>query len=193
MPVEYSCKAALQVKKNIDDGVRYVYFVHGSLDGATRICRLLQMLLLAPMLDREEADNFAVRASKMKEEPIQRAIVEGLKKICEQDSLKIFFLPAAPSLQYCIHNAASVDEAKLYFKRGDNFIEWEKGAGANNFWKEERQNKEIASLPPHRVFHGASGLDIQEFFDKSLKREVGRLFPGIHEQVTKLCFEGTLE
>ena len=30
-------------------------------------------------------------------------------------------------------------------------------------------------------------------FDKCLKREVERFFPGIHEQVTKLCFEGTLE
>jgi hypothetical protein len=119
--------------------------------------------------------------------------VEDLQKICERDGLKIFFLPAPPTLQYCIHNATNIYHAKLYFKRGDDFIEWEEGAGAYNFWKEERQKQGIASVPPRGVFHGASGFDLQEFFDKHLKREVERWFPGIHEQVTQLCFEGTLE
>jgi len=192
-PLELNYEEALQVKTNIDAGVSYVYFFRGDADGATKICKLLQMMLLAPMLDREKAGVFAMRESKMTEEPIQRKIVEGLKEICERDSLKIFLLPEAPSLQYCIHNATSVYYAKLYFKRGDVFIEWEEGPGAYNFWKGERQKLGIASPPPPGVFYGVSGFDMKESFDKSLKREMVKFFPGIHEQVTKLCFDGMFD
>ena len=191
-PIELDYKAALQVKTNIDAGVSYVYFFRGDADGATKICKLLQMMLLAPMLDPKKADDFAMRASKMTEEPIQRKIVEDLKQICDRESLKIFLLPEAPSLQYCIHNATSIYHAKLYFKRGDVFIEWEEGTGAYNFWRGERQKLKIAS-PPRGVFYGVSGFDMKESFDKSLKREVVKFFPGIHEQVTKLCFDERFE
>jgi hypothetical protein len=193
-PVELGYDAALQVKKNIDDGVRYVYFFHGNMDGARKICMLLQMMLLAAMLDREKASDFAIRESTLKEEATQTRIVTDLTKICDRESLKMFFLPAAPNLQYCIHNATDVYKAVLYFKHGDKFIEWETGSRAYQFWEEVRQKQGIDSDPPRAIFHGASGFRVKEDpFYRTLKQEVLRYFPGIQEKVTKLCFDGALQ
>ena len=124
-PIELGYEPALQVKKNIDDGIRYVYFFHGSMDGAQKICRLLQMILV-PMLDTKKRIEYRYLQSEVEQN--QNQIVQDLKQICARESLKIFFLPAAPNLQYCIHNATSVYKAVLYFKRGDKFMQWEKVA-----------------------------------------------------------------
>lgn len=191
-PVELSYDAALQVKRNIDDGVRYVYFFHGNMDGARKICKLLQMMLLAPMLDDDKASDFAIRENKMKEPATQTRIVDELQQICAQESLKIFFLPAAPNLQYCIHNATSAYNAVLYFKHENKFIRWETGTRAYQFWEEVRQRADIKDDPPHAVFYGASGFGVgSDPFNKTLKKEVERYFPGIHDEVIRLCFEGT--
>lgn len=192
-PLELGYAPALQVRKNIEAGVYYFYFFKGDKDGAGKICKLLQAILLAPMLNRQEANSFLERQRRMADAHTQSKIVEDLSQICARDSLKIFFLPAAPSLQYCIHNAASALKAILYLKRADGFIKWEEGRNAHEFWAEERLKQGIESAPPCVIFHGASGFDVKKDpFCSQLKMEVERFFPGISEKVVKLCFDGKL-
>ena len=114
LPLEVGYKAALQVKKNIDDGIRYVYYLHGNPDDAQKICRLLQMMLLAPMLDPNKPIGYRYLQSEVKQN--KNRIVQDLEQICARESLKIFFLPGSPELEYLIYNADSVDKAVLYFK-----------------------------------------------------------------------------
>ena len=160
-PLELDYEEALQLRENIDTGVGYIYFFHGDADGATKTCRLLQMLLLAPIWILTSRLSIHICSPKCGRKRIKTRSCRVCSKFAIRESLKIFFLPAAPSLQYCVHNANSIYHAKLYFKRGVSFIEWEEGAGAYNFWKEERQKQGIASVPPLGVFHGASGFDMQ--------------------------------
>jgi hypothetical protein len=192
-PLELGYGPALQVRKNIEAGVYYVYFFKGDRDGAGKICKLLQAILLAPILDRQEGNSFLNRQRRMADPDTQSKIVEDLSQICARDSLKIFFLPTAPGLQYCIHNAASALKAILYLKRADGFIKWEEGRNAHEFWAEERLKQGIESAPPCVVFHGASGFDVKKDpFCNQLKMEVERFFPGISEKVVRLCFDGKL-
>lgn len=191
LPLEVGYKAALQVKKNIDDGIRYVYYLHGNPDDAQKICRLLQMMLLAPMLDTNKPIGYRYLQSEVKQN--KNRIVQDLEQICARESLKIFFLPGSPELEYLIYNADSVDKAVLYFKHGDKFMQWETGENAHRFWAEVRQEQGISSGEPHAIFLGASGFNVREdAFYRTLKYEIARYFPGIDEKVAKLCFDGTL-
>jgi hypothetical protein len=208
-PLEVSYEPALQVRQNIDDGVRYIYFFQGNPNGAERICRLLQMLLLAPIFaesndSEKKPHNFQYRRSAVEKEQNRNKIMQDLKKICALESLKIYFLPAAPILQYCIHNATSVDNAVLYFKHEEKFMhgatgekayfmQWATGEKASRFWDEVKQRQSISSGEPHAVFLGVSGFNVREdAFYRALKNEMARHFPEIEEKVIKLCFDGTL-
>ena len=96
-PVENKYRPALQVRKNIGNGVRYVYFFHGDRNSPQNICRLLQMVLLAPLFDSEnEGDNFAARQKKLKGN--QEKVLEDLRTICKTQTMIIVALPESPIL-----------------------------------------------------------------------------------------------
>jgi len=123
----------------------------------------------------------------------QDEIVKVLQDICDRASLKIYFLPAAPKLQYCIHNAASAYTSILYFKREDRWMEWARGVEAYQFWEEVKQRQAVSSGIPNAVFLGAYGFNVMDnVFYTAVKTEMRKYFRGIAEQVTKLCFEGTV-
>jgi hypothetical protein len=123
--------------------VSYVYFIKAERDSATKACRLLQMILLAPTLDVIEPKDTSALQTKMEQADIQGKIVATLTSWCKSGRLKIYFLNEAPSLQYCIHNAKSATMATLYFKRPDGFIKWQQGVDAHNFWTEEARRHGI--------------------------------------------------
>jgi hypothetical protein len=190
-PFDVGYNAARHVRKNIDDSnIRYVYFFQGNKDGAEKTCQLLQMVLLANILQSQsDADNWPRRLEKLKSNATQ--IRQDLEQICEQDRIKIFFLPAPPALQYCIHNAGSDKRARLYLKRGEEFIEWDSREGAYQFWDEVRIARgALNPLPQKAVLYGVPGFQINEgTFCSILKRAVEIYFPGI-EDVMTLCLEG---
>ena len=190
-PLEVGYESALQVRNNIESNIRYVYFFQGSDDGAAKTCHLLQLVLLARILgNKTEADNFRTRREKV--ELNRDRIVDELNDICVKGTVKIYFLPASPDLQYCIHNATDQINAKLYLKHRDEFIEWESGEAAFQFWRLVKDRQGIADpQPPYAVLYGALGLKLREgAFFRALKNEVGRYFPGIEEKVMSLCLDG---
>lgn len=191
-PLDLGYNAARQVRENIEKyHIRYVYFFQGNIDGADKTCQLLQILLLANILKNEsEANNWETREQKLKTNGT--VIKENLEKMRDRDLIKIFFLPAPPALQFCIHNASTDRSATLYLQRRgkeQEFIEWESGEGAYQFWDEVRRARgALQPDPPNAVFYGAPGFDVNEpTFNSILKRAVDNYFPGIEQDLMTLC------
>jgi hypothetical protein len=191
-PLDVNYGPARQVRRNIDAGnIRYVYFFQGNGDGAEKTCQLLQMVLLAEILKSQaEADDFLGCKTKIAANKDQ--ILADLKRYCVEERIKVFFLPTAPALQYCIHNAANDKLAKLYLKHDEEFIEWASGNEAYQFWAEVRQGRGASEpMPAKAVFHGVPGFKVSEgSFYSTLKREMAIYFPGIEGEVSRLCLEG---
>lgn len=190
-PAEVGFEAACQVSNNIEGNIRYVYFFHGDRDGAEKICQMLQLVLLAPLLnDSKEAADFRKRRELVKSQ--QSQIMDKLAQICRKGSFKIYFLPTVPDFQYCIHNAVSQTKAQLYFKRRDEYLAWESGESAYRFWKEARSKFGVEDpQPPNAVVYGALGFSVNDgSFFRTLKSEIETYFPGIQSEVMKLCLKG---
>jgi hypothetical protein len=199
-PLDLGYNAARQVRENIDNyNIRYVYFFQGNKEGAYKTCELLQILLLANILKNQtDANNWGTRLEELAKNTM--VIKTELEKICKGDMIKIFFLPAPPALQFCIHNAGADRSATLYLerRRGEDqkqqeFIEWESGKGAYDFWDEVRRARgALEPNPPNAVFYGVPGFDINErTFNSILKRAVDNYFPGIEQDVMTLCLGST--
>jgi hypothetical protein len=124
-PFELGYEASKQVRQNVDNNIRYVYFFEGNPDATDKIPQLLQLLLLANLLEKKDAGSFKKRGELVITH--RDRILEALKDVCLNDKLNIFFIKESIELEYCIHNATSDKVAKLYLKHGDDFIEWESG------------------------------------------------------------------
>ena len=185
-PLEITYAAACQVRGNMKVGIGYAFYFHGDPDRLTRICRLLQMLLLAPMLEGEQEAEFACRLEKLQRAAIQAQILDDLKFMRDTELLKVYLVARAPALQYVIHNATSETDAILYLKRRDHFIEWERGGPAYQIWQEVRRRFGADDVSQH-VFRGTSGFDLKESdFCGALRKEMRNCFPGIDGQVMEL-------
>lgn len=191
-PLDLGYNAAQQVRGNMDKhNIRYIYFFQGNKDGADKTCQLLQILLLANILKNEDnANNWEVREQELRTN--RMVIKENLERIRDRDLIKIFFLPAPPALQFCIHNASTDRSATLYLQRRgkeQEFIEWESGEGAYQFWDEVRRARGALEPDPlNAVFYGVPGFDINErTFNSILKRAVDNYFPGMEQDVMTLC------
>jgi hypothetical protein len=190
-PIEIAYATACQVRMNMDAGIDYTYCCHGGLGCVLRICQLLQMLLIAPMLDDANKAVYQCRMEKLRQKDIQDKIIADLEKICESQHLKIYLLPDPPELEYVIHNANSETDAILYIKHKDTFIEWERGDSAYKIWGEVRKRLGIYADSSNAVFCGASGFKVKEGdFYRILKNEMKKAFPVIDEKVVKLCCDG---
>jgi len=192
-PVEDDYVGAGRVRSNIDDGnVRYVYLFPGNKEGAQKTCQLLQVVLLAKQLKGPtDASDWRGRLDKVK--TYRDEILAELRYICDEERIQVFFLPEAPPLQYCIHNATDKKNAKLYLKRGEQYVVWEVGQPAYDFWEKARTAYGAHSpTPPKAVFYGVPGFNEQngEFpdFIRALKEAAGQYFPGIGNEVMSLCY-----
>lgn len=95
--------------------------------------------------------------------------------MCLSDKLNIFFFEESRDLEYCIHNAGSYQDARLYLKHGNDFIHWAAGPPAYGFWCAIRK-KTGAEHPtnPNAVFHVG----------------MRKYFPGFGDEIMQLCLEG---
>lgn len=189
-PLELGYEAAKQVRLNLDNNIRYVYFFEGNTDAADKIPQLLQLVLLARFLENKDAASFKTRGDLVTSH--RDEIVEALKDICLNDKLNIFFLRESINLEYCIHNAASDKVAKLYLKHGDDFIEWESGPQAYRFWCAMREkNGADDPDPPDAVFHAAPDFQLKEGpFLRNLRMGMRKYFRDIADDVMGLCLDG---
>jgi hypothetical protein len=191
LPLETEYRAARWIRKNIDRNISYVYFFEGSREGAEKTCMLLQSVLVANILgDRQEDVGFQDRCTQVREK--SESILKDLELICCNDCIKVYFLPAAPDLHYCIHNAGDSGAARMYVKHRGEFIEWERASNAKQFWVQTKQKLGVGAfkkdVPKHAVFYGALGFTLKDF--EALEELVEKYFPGIKREVLGLCLNG---
>lgn len=181
---------ARHVRLNLDNNIAYVYFFQGNTDAADKIPKLLQLVLLAGFLNKQDAASFKVRADLVT--AYREEIMETLKDICSNDQLNIYFLPESPELEYCIHNAISDRAARLYLKHRDDFIEWWSGPQAYRFWCAMREKYcAYDAQAPDAVFHGAGDFELNGgLFLANLETRMRRYFGDVADEVMGLCLRG---
>jgi hypothetical protein len=193
-PLDVGFEAARQVRNNIEKGnIQYVYFFQGVDNGAKKTCQLLQMLLLANILKNQaEAHDWQGRLAKI--EGNQKTIMADLERMCSLGMIRIYFLPEAPTLQYVIHNAGDNIHATIYLKRGQEqeYFEWETGTGAYQFWHQVRKARgALTPDPPKAMFYFVPEFKAgRDQFVKNINTVADVYFPGIKDDVMKLCLKG---
>src|SRR5262245_43447265 len=192
-PGEMVYDRAQRVRDNMRIGIDYAYFFPGDPNSARMLAQLLQMLLLCKRVKLEDAQTRESRFDAVMNQ--QNNIVEDLRKICLQNSLRIFFLPRAPALQFCIHNANDVEHAVAYLKYNQEFylqlVLGEKHRNDNRIWKDLQLY--IPKTAGRRgVFYSTLFFNIDEDseFSTALKYEIGQCFPEISGKIEALCFKG---
>jgi hypothetical protein len=188
LPIE-SFAWAIQIKENLDNGVKYFYFFHAEANGARRICRLLQMIMLADSLknDLQKGESFQDCYEKIKEYKDQ--VIKNLEKICEEDSLNIYFIPVEHAFNFRVYNAGSPKYAKVYLRYGNSFVDWSGSGTATSTYNslqrfEDPYQKDVVFCS--NEFYNLDNPGNAEF-RSDLEREITLHFPDIDDTVKQKC------
>ena len=181
---------AAQVRRNMDDGICYTYFLNFSIDTIEKICRSLQVILVTG-LAADLAGDFTSRMSVVKSQ--KDRVLKDLWNICHYKRLQITLLFQEPPMNFRVHNASNRDLAKLYARyREECFIPWSECASAQSIWRslptylaENEEDRLFLSL---KVFQ--DDKEKLNLFESSLDRSVCRYFPGSEAEVKRLLTGG---
>jgi Predicted nucleotide-binding protein containing TIR-like domain len=176
---------AIQVRRNMDNAISYFYFLYFSVDTIEKICRSLQVILVAGVADADLASDFTSRIRVVKSQ--KNLVLEDFRSICHHKRLQVALMFEEPPMNFRIHNASSPELAKLYGRYRDQcFIPWSDGASAWSIWQnlgkwieKSEQDRLIVSLKWNNE-------DQQNQFKNSLDLAVGRYFPGMEAEVKRL-------
>jgi hypothetical protein len=177
---------AAQVRRNIDNGIFYTYFLYFSADTIHKICRALQVILVTGV-DAELASDFTSRISVVKGQ--KKRILKDLWDLCHDKKLQITLLFQEPPMNFRVHNASNVELAKLYARYRDQcFIPWSEGTSAQSIWRSLPTF--LADNERDRLFVSLKVLQDDKvkrhLFESSLERAVCRFFPGSEVEVKRL-------
>jgi hypothetical protein len=178
---------AIQVRRNMDNAISYTYFLYFSVDTIEKICRSLQVILVAGVAGAESASDFTSRMDVVERQ--SDSILKDLRLICHQKKLQVALLFQIPTMSFRIHNASNRELATLYARYRDQcFIPWSEGASAESIWRglpaylsDNKQDRLFVSL---KLFE--DNKEQQSLFESSLDRAVDRYFPGIEAEVKRL-------
>jgi hypothetical protein len=178
---------AVQVRRNIDKAINYTYFLYFSVDTIEKICRSLQVILVAGVADAKLACDFASRMSIVKTQ--KDRVLDDLRSICHYKRLQITLLFQEPTMSFRVHNASNRELAKLYARYHDQFfIPWSEGTSAESIWR--GLPTWLAGNKQDRLFVSLKGFEDnreqKNLFESSLDQAVDRYFPGIEAEVKRL-------
>ena len=186
-PLDLKYESAFRIWNNLNSNISYVYFFQASYDTADKIPQLLQLLLLAGITKINEATSFQQRRELIKAN--REKVLDALKDICTGNKLNVYFLQERVDIEYCLHNAISTRDAKLYLKRGDEYFEWSSQQAAYDFWTEMREKKGAENPDPGELmFHGGREFELKDCpFLNNLAMGMRKYFPEFGDEVLKLC------
>jgi hypothetical protein len=177
---------AVQVRRNMDNAISYTYFLYFSVDTIEKICRSLQVILVAGVADAEQASDFTSRMSVVMAR--KDRVLEDLRSICRCKKLQITLLFQEPTMNFRIHNASNRELARLYARYRDQcFIPWSEGASAESIWRSlptylsNNRDRLFVSL---KLFE--DNPEQRDLFESSIDRAIGRYFPGMEAEVKQL-------
>jgi hypothetical protein len=183
MPQE---ELAVQVRHNMDHAISYTYFLYFSVDTIEKICRSLQVILVAGV-GAEYARDFTTRMSIITRE--KDRVLADLRSICHKRRLRVTLLVQEPTMSFRIHNASNRELATLYARYGEQcFIPWTKGPSAESVWcnlpvwvADDEKDCIFGSLKAVKF-----DKESQKLFESSLDRGLARYFPGLERDVKQL-------
>lgn len=188
-PLE-SFSDAQQVKDNLDKGIWYYFYFMAKEDGAQKICKLLQMILVADLY-KDKKNGKGESFEDRREVLIQNKglILKSLSEIWQRETLNICFVDEEPTFQFRLHNASSSTEAKAYLRYDNGFVEWAQGVNAQSIYNYVSR----FGLPQKDgIFRSSVFFNLMdskaEHFRATLNSGLKRHFPEIDEEVKKMCY-----
>jgi hypothetical protein len=178
---------AVQLRRNLECGIKYYYFLYFSPDTIEKIFQSLQVVLAAGIGSAAQATDFNARESMMETE--QHRILADLERICNERRLRITLMTDEPQFAFRVHNASNSHLARVYVKFAERwFIPWAEGSRAESLWRS--LPKWVEDEGPNRLFVPLKiGLDSErkKLFERGLDQALDRYFPGIEDKVRQIC------
>jgi hypothetical protein len=172
------------IRKNLDDGVSYFYFLLFNEDTVEKICLSLQIVAWLGVNKSGAQSDFQTRIDALSRSKAD--VVDYLSGLCRNGQLRLSLMLQPPSVRFRVHNASHYKLAKLYANYHDNgYVLWNEAEEASNLWK---------SLPTYLEDDNADRLLLplkQPAFDDERRRTLGRwadrslarFFPGMAPEI----------
>jgi hypothetical protein len=177
---------AVQVRRNLDSGISYLYILYFSEDAIEKTCQCLQVVLTSGSSGTEKATDFNARLHTISKEA--NRIEDDLRRICRTRSLRVSLFTLEPQFCFRIHNASDRALARLYLRfQASGFMMWAEGTRAESVWGG------IDRFIPadEHIFVPMKQFDLTDEqkrrFEISLDRGLKRYFPGIEDRVRQFC------
>jgi hypothetical protein len=176
------------VRRNMDNGTSYHYFLSFSDDTVEKICQALQIIVWAAVGGAAGASDFRSRVEVIRNQ--KDRVLNDLRSLCQSGQLRISMLVDDPTVCYRVHNASNPTLAKFYtkyYERG--FVRWTEGQSATTLWRTfpkylEEDTADRLFLP---LKFAIFGVDERQRLETILGRGLGRYFPGMELEVKQIC------
>lgn len=178
---------ALQVRRNLEHGVSYLYFLYFCDDTLDKVLQSIQLLAAGSAAGGTPSAEFNARLETIRSD--KGRVLEDLRKICRTRSLLVSFLPTEPQFCFRVHNASDPELARLYLRfRGGGFMLWGEQTAAVSVWRALRHympgDDQDRIFVPMKFFDLA-GEELRRF-ERLLNRGLARYFPGIEKEVREI-------
>ena len=182
---------AVSVRRNMDNGTRYQYFLYFSEDTVEKICQSLQIISWAGLGSATGAADFRSRLDTIRNQSDR--VVSDMLDICRSGSLRISLVTEEQPFYFRVHNASNPTLARYYARyREEGFVLWADGLGATILWRSlptwlEEDTEDRLFIP---LRYPAFDDDKKQMLKNCLTRGLSRYFPGIEDKI-KTIFLGS--
>lgn len=184
-------RLAVTVRRNMDNGTRYMYFLYFSDDTVEKICQALQIVSWAGLTSATGEADYKSRLDTIRSQSDR--VVSDMWDICRSGRLRISLVTEKQPFYFRIHNASNPTLARYYARyREEGFVLWTEGPGATTLWHGLptwlEEDTEDRLFIPLKI--PAFDDDKKQRLKNGLTRGLSRYFPGIEEKI-KTIFLGS--
>jgi CAP12/Pycsar effector protein, TIR domain len=179
---------AVLIRRNIDNGTSYLYFLYFSDDTIEKICQALQVICWARVGDPAGASDFKTRVETITNN--KDRVLDDLWDLCRSGKLQVALLPDEPQFRFRVHNASDPTLARFYaryYERG--YVLWQEGVSATALWR--LLPKYLEDITENQIFIPLKfpilNDENRRRLEGSLSRALTRYFPGMEPQVKRIC------
>ena len=179
------------LRRNLDNGTSYHYFLLFSDDTIEKLSLALQMLAWAGVGGAVGASDFRSRVDAIRNN--KDRILDDLRGLCETGLLRVSLVVDDPIVCFRVHNASNPTLARFYTKYyKEGFVQWAEGQAAAALWRAfpkylEDDTGDRFFLP---LKYGALNDEQKQRLEGTLSRMLGRYFPGMELEVRQICLGG---
>jgi len=125
---------AVTVRRNMDHGTRYLYFLYFSDDTVQKICQSLQNISWAGLTTATGEADYKSRLGTIQSHSDR--VVSDMEDICRSGKLRISLVTEQQPFYFRVHNASDPTLARYYARyREEGLVLWTEGEGAVTLWR----------------------------------------------------------